>query len=80
MIGLFIGLYCANEKGKVISESDKGTRKGDSGGPLTCLIDGNQVLQGIAQSIAMKNPTFPYAFTKVFDYLGWINTIINRQC
>ncbi|XP_034003938.1 anionic trypsin-1-like [Trematomus bernacchii] len=47
--------------------------KGDSGGPLIC--DGQ--LEGIVSwGISCANPYFPGVYTKVRNYVGWIQRVI----
>ncbi|XP_032084238.1 snake venom serine protease-like [Thamnophis elegans] len=62
-------ILCAGEL-----EGDKDSCKGDSGGPLIC--DGQ--IQGIVSwgHFPCAQPFEPGVYTKVFDYLEWIQDII----
>uniref|UniRef100_A0A194APM6 Snake venom serine protease n=1 Tax=Agkistrodon piscivorus TaxID=8715 RepID=A0A194APM6_9SAUR len=57
-----------------ILEGGKDTCRGDSGGPLIC----NGQFQGIASwgDDPCAQPSMPGVYTKVFDHLDWIQSII----
>uniref|UniRef100_A0A4W4DWN0 trypsin n=1 Tax=Electrophorus electricus TaxID=8005 RepID=A0A4W4DWN0_ELEEL len=50
--------------------------KGDSGGPLVC----NSTVEGIVSwGIGCANPYYPGVYTKVRNYVRWINSIISAN-
>lgn len=56
--------------------SPKALGSGDSGGPLTTNVPGvGDVLIGIASFSGPDGTPYPSAFTKVSDYLSWIQNI-----
>ena len=53
-----------------------GDPQGDSGGPLVC----NNYFEGIVSwGISCANPYFPGVYTKVRNYVKWINWIIDKD-
>ncbi|BFY97560.1 hypothetical protein BsWGS_00600 [Bradybaena similaris] len=53
-----------------------GVCRGDSGSPLVCKRRGQYTLAGIVSFTSKNNPeSFPAVFTKVQDYIPWINTV-----
>lgn len=49
--------------------------QGDSGGPLIC----NGKLMGIVSwGISCANPRYPGVYTKVSNYVDWINFIVTQ--
>ncbi|XP_041860143.1 trypsin I-P1-like [Melanotaenia boesemani] len=54
----------------------KDSCQGDSGGPLVC----NNYFEGIVSwGISCANPYYPGVYTKVRNYVEWINFIIDRD-
>ncbi|XP_067096454.1 trypsin I-P1-like [Osmerus mordax] len=54
----------------------KDSCQGDSGGPLIC----NNKFEGIVSwGISCANPYFPGVYTKVRNYVPWINWILNND-
>ncbi|XP_045762382.1 phenoloxidase-activating enzyme-like [Maniola jurtina] len=62
------------------NRSNEDTCKGDSGGPLMHLRNNIQELVGITSFGLMQCGTQgkPSVYTKVYDYLGWINETIRN--
>ncbi|KHJ49202.1 hypothetical protein D918_00323 [Trichuris suis] len=55
-----------------------GVRKGDSGGPLVCLRNNTFVVYGVVSFAFRESCTDKQAFTKLTQYLPWLNTAISQ--
>ncbi|CAG5124761.1 unnamed protein product [Candidula unifasciata] len=54
-----------------------GVCRGDSGSPLVCQKGNQYTLAGIVSFTSKNNPeSFPAVFTRVQDYIPWINTVM----
>ena len=59
-------------------EGKTGSCNGDSGGPLSCRVNGEWKLAGVTTwGVFNCDPAFPSVYTKVSDYIDWINHVIN---
>ncbi|XP_044534331.1 chymotrypsin-like elastase family member 1 [Gracilinanus agilis] len=53
--------------------------QGDSGGPLHCLVNGQYVVHGVTSfvsSLGCNVSRKPTVFTRVSNYISWINNVI----
>ncbi|XP_043824033.1 chymotrypsin-like elastase family member 1 [Dromiciops gliroides] len=53
--------------------------QGDSGGPLHCLVNGRYVVHGVTSfvsSLGCNVAKKPTVFTRVSNYISWINNVI----
>ncbi|XP_044141381.1 elastase-1-like [Bufo gargarizans] len=53
---------------------------GDSGGPLSCVVNGVYQVHGIVSFVSSLGCNYyrkPSVFTKVSDYISWINSVSN---
>ncbi|KAM9386165.1 granzyme B(G,H)-like [Pholidichthys leucotaenia] len=66
---------CAVKKNQYCSENETGPGQGDSGGPLVCE-DGKAF--GVI-SAGTNGPKYLYRYTKIIDYLDWIDCIIHNE-
>ena len=68
--------FCAgipDEDGNGLIDGGKDACKGDSGGPLTCVIDGQPVLTGIVSwGAGCAQEGHPGVYVDVAQYVGWI--------
>ena len=63
------GMICAGGQ-----EAGKGICSGDSGGPLVCKLDNQWVQVGITSwTKPCAHLNFPTVYTRVGEYLDWIN-------
>ena len=65
--------FCAGDK-----QAGRDSCSGDSGGPLICVHGMEPILYGViswGDGCARKNS--PGFYTKVTNYVGWINSVIN---
>ncbi|XP_067131368.1 testisin-like [Centruroides vittatus] len=59
-------------------QGGKGTCKGDSGGPLTCVKNHRHYLIGLTSfGSNCAKPNFPDVYTNVAVYLNWIRSIMS---
>ncbi|XP_067471548.1 tryptase-2-like [Thunnus thynnus] len=64
---------CAGDKAR-----DKDTCTGDEGGPLACSVGGRFVQAGIVSYESCKRSEGPGLYTRVSEYLDFINSYIHR--
>uniref|UniRef100_A0A0B6ZZY4 Peptidase S1 domain-containing protein n=1 Tax=Arion vulgaris TaxID=1028688 RepID=A0A0B6ZZY4_9EUPU len=64
--------FCAGYRNRGV-----GVCRGDSGSPLVCQSGDQYTLAGIVSFTSRYNPeSFPAVFTRVQDYLPWINSVM----
>ena len=62
-------------------EGKTGSCNGDSGGPLSCRVNGKWKLAGVTSwGVANCDPAYPSIYTKVSYYLDWIKKTSGMWC